>query len=731
MMPNPRFPRFLPVLPLLIIIGCSGSKPAPAVAPSPPPPPSVSTLEEARALRAAGKSGEYLDALLHLSRSSDPFLAARATARLGLAQLEAQRWQEAAMTLSAAAEKTPGIAPFLLLRAAEAELRSGKASDAAATLSRLTMIAPTSTAAAIARVRLPAAFAAASDRAGTDASFEQAFSIGIDELTEEEFAALADGLDAAGRGDLATRMRMRLLADYPQGRLTEETYGKLAAHAASLLDGLPLKDAVDLAAKLARSDRYDQVLDLLERASRMHPAAAEDPQYRAVRLRALFSSRNYERLLAEVAPESLSDPALRLLRARAAWRAERPAEFLEGLAAIERDFPTSREAAEAKVQRARYYMADGGRLDLAAENLRDALAAGATGNDGENLWTLGWVYTLAKRDDEALETLRRYLERFPDADYTSNALFWSGKIHGRNGRMAERDASFAQLTAQYPYSYFSYRAREILTEAGRAANSTMSRANPFPNVETLPSDARLQAVDELMEAGLERDAAREMKRIAADYPEDLAVAFKLADVYARGGEPFRANGVLQRRFREFVRHGGDGIPRRFWEILFPLQYWPILQQEAGRHGLDPFLLASIVRQESGFEPRTVSNAGAVGLMQLMPEEAPDIARRAGLGEVTRDSLFDARVNIALGAAEYAQKLESLGGNHTLAIAAYNAGEKAVGRWLARTPVDDLDVFIESIPYAETRLYVKTVTRNRFEYRRIYESSIAVPQRPAS
>ncbi|HET7711175.1 MAG TPA: lytic transglycosylase domain-containing protein, partial [Thermoanaerobaculia bacterium] len=170
---------------------------------------------------------------------------------------------------------------------------------------------------------------------------------------------------------------------------------------------------------------------------------------------------------------------------------------------------------------------------------------------------------------------------------------------------------------------------------------------------------------------------------------------------------------------------------RFWEILFPLQYWPILQQEAERQRLDPFLLASIVRQESGFEPRTVSNAGAVGLMQLMPEEAPEIAQRAGLGEVTRDSLFDARVNIALGAAEYAQKLESLRGNQTLAIAAYNAGEKAVGRWLARTPIDDLDVFIESIPYAETRLYVKTVTRNRFEYRRIYESSIAVPQRPAS
>jgi soluble lytic murein transglycosylase len=79
------------------------------------------------------------------------------------------------------------------------------------------------------------------------------------------------------------------------------------------------------------------------------------------------------------------------------------------------------------------------------------------------------------------------------------------------------------------------------------------------------------------------------------------------------------------------------------------------------------------------------------------------------------------VNIAIGVAEFAQKLAAEHGNITLAIAAYNAGEDAVGRWIAQQPVDDEDLFVESIPYAETRLYVKTVSRNRFEYRRIYEA----------
>jgi soluble lytic murein transglycosylase len=112
----------------------------------------------------------------------------------------------------------------------------------------------------------------------------------------------------------------------------------------------------------------------------------------------------------------------------------------------------------------------------------------------------------------------------------------------------------------------------------------------------------------------------------------------------------------------------------------------------------------------------VSNAGAVGLMQIMPEEASRIAAAGGLGEVTRATLFDPATNIAVGAAEYSQKLALMNGNHTLAVAAYNAGEDAVRSWKR---ADDIDLFIESIPFAETKLYVKTVNRNRNEYRRIY------------
>ena len=306
----------------------------------------------------------------------------------------------------------------------------------------------------------------------------------------------------------------------------------------------------------------------------------------------------------------------------------------------------------------------------------------------------------------------------------SNSLFWSGKIYERRGERAERDAAWHDLESKYPYSWFSYRARELSGEA-TVAPADVPNGNVFPDLEgqlTSLSDPRLVSVRELASIGLHRDAVREMKLIAAAYPDNLGVQFMLADLYVQGGEPFKANGVLQRKFRQFVRHGGTNVPHRFWEILFPLNYFDIIKAEAERRQIDPYLIASIIRQESGFEPTTVSNAGAIGIMQIMPAEAEHIALLSALPPPTREELFDPKVNIAIGVAEYSQKLSVLNSNPILAIAAYNAGTETVGKWIAQSPVGDVDLFVETIPYAETRLYVKSVSRNRFEYRRIYESS---------
>lgn len=686
--------------------------PAPAVAPEPPPP----TLEDIRKFRIDGKLDLYERGLVTLSTSADARTKQRALALLGLFYIDQKRPEEAIPVLAQAADTYTEVAPWLQLRIAEFQRNAGHFPEGIN--AALAAAVSPSSAATIARLRLPALYAQAGDSPRTDAAIKDASAIPIDELTESEFVDLATNLDKSGRQDLATSVRLRLLEDYPQGRFTEQTFG-LAKVA---VDSLSVDEELSLAKRLAAHDHYDEALDLLRRIAQRAPDAITSTEYKTFRLRALFNSRNYDDVLSEADPRKLKDPSLILLRARAAWRADEPKQFLAGLKRLEKKYPKSSQAAEAKILRAKYYTVDEPKPQRAIADLEKGIKAGGSGTEGEHLWTLGWTYVLAKRYDDALRAFDRYAKQFPDGDYLSNVLFWSGKVHEWRGEIDQRTAAFNQLLASYPYSYYSVRAREILGQP-MTAPLELANGNVFPNVAAeiaAANEPRLQSVTELTWLGLNRDATAELKSVAAAHPENNGIAFKLADLYAESGEPFKAIGVLQRRFRPFVRHGGIGVPHRFWEILFPLKYWDSIRSEAQRRQIDPFLIASIIRQESGFEPTVVSNAGAVGVMQIMPQEAQRIATAGGLQAPSRQQLFDPEVNIAVGVAEYAQKLEVMHGTEVLAIAAYNAGEDVVGKWIAQTPIDDIDLFIESIPYNETRLYVKSVTRNRFEYRRIYE-----------
>lgn len=700
--------------------------PPPAPAPAPvaaPEPPKQLTLDEVRALRTSNQLDAYAAGLAALTQSTDERTRGRASALLALYDIERKRPADALPLLERAATADPLIAPWMRLREVEIHRASGNVADALRIAVGIIRDTPASSAATVARLRLPALYAAGGDPAGTDDALKGASAIAIDALTEEDFVALAKSLAKAGRMDLATPLRMRLLTSFPQGRFTEDTYDHVRDASPSPLDALSFDEELRIAQLLGRNDRYSRAFDLLDRIRERFPReSAASSAFRLVRLRALFNSRRYSDLLAETETVKLNDPALVLLRARAAWRSDRRDVFLAGLTRVEKSFASSPEAVEAKVLRAKYYVTDDVDYDKSIANLAAAVDAGAVGNEGENLWTLGWTYLLAHRDDDALKTFARYAKQFPDGDYLSNCLFWAGKIHMRRGNIAGRDAAWKELQALYPYSYFSYRARQ-LGNAPVIPPNEIANGNVFPDVDAqlaATPEPRLDAVRELAFLGMYRDATREMKSVAAAYPDNLGMQFMLADLYVQGGEPFSANNVLQRKFRQFVRHGGSNVPHRFWEILFPLNYWTTIKTEAERRQIDPYLIASIIRQESGFEPTTVSNADAVGIMQIMPAEAARIATDAGLPPPTREQLFDPAVNIAVGAAEFSQKLAAMHGNPIYAIAAYNAGEDPVGKWIAQTPADDEDLFVESIPYAETRLYVKTVSRNRFEYRRIYE-----------
>ena len=150
---------------------------------------------------------------------------------------------------------------------------------------------------------------------------------------------------------------------------------------------------------------------------------------------------------------------------------------------------------------------------------------------------------------------------------------------------------------------------------------------------------------------------------------------------------------------------------------YPTGLIPIIKMQ-GISGVDPFLVAAIIREESQYDWRAVSRVGAIGLMQVMPTTATAVAQRHHLSDVSREDLFDQETNIRIGVRYVGQLLAQFSGNIAQTIAAYNAGPFVVESWAAAYRGRSEDEFIELIPYQETRQYVKRVLRSYKEYLRL-------------
>jgi soluble lytic murein transglycosylase len=168
-----------------------------------------------------------------------------------------------------------------------------------------------------------------------------------------------------------------------------------------------------------------------------------------------------------------------------------------------------------------------------------------------------------------------------------------------------------------------------------------------------------------------------------------------------------------------LRDAGLPWDRRLLGVVFPFPYREIIVREAEEWGLDPILMASLVRQESAFKRDIRSAAGAVGLMQVMPATGAGLARRLGPAGFRESHLEVPEVNLHLGAAFYRDMSRRYDGRLTLVLSAYNAGPARADRWRRYAEAADPARFVERIPFDETRGYVKNVRRNLAVYGALY------------
>jgi soluble lytic murein transglycosylase len=175
--------------------------------------------------------------------------------------------------------------------------------------------------------------------------------------------------------------------------------------------------------------------------------------------------------------------------------------------------------------------------------------------------------------------------------------------------------------------------------------------------------------------------------------------------------------AVKRAFPQIATVEQDSAPVYFLKMYYPVKYVDSIKKYAARNGLDPYLVMGLILQESSFIPNAKSAVGATGLMQLMPPTAKELAKRLHV-PFGQARLENPEVNVELGTAHLKMLVNMFNGNALLAVASYNAGQGNVLKWKRGAPGRPMDEFVESIPFPETRNYVKRVTMLRSSYARM-------------
>jgi soluble lytic murein transglycosylase len=376
-----------------------------------------------------------------------------------------------------------------------------------------------------------------------------------------------------------------------------------------------------------------------------------------------------------------------------------------------------------------------------------------------------------RRGDQAggLIDLRRIVERYPQGGLAAEALFrqfWALRSgpSARDGlgaleKLEQLESNAATFEQRQQGRYWRARTLQSLEQEDQAALLFEQIAEEGPTgFYGLLSRAKLTALKPERQWSLSPLDVSAAERV---WPLDVATAwadphFRTGLELIRLGKPVGAAelasvgkrtspqtlravfhvlrtagylGTAEVAAKQLVRAGVE-LPtpeeaRHFYQLGFPTTFRDLVELHSKAARVDPNLMQALIREESAFNPRARSATGALGLSQLMPATAVQVAR--GLGRrVTQVGLFDPKQNIRLGSAYLAELVRQFDGNFAYAVASYNAGPTAVNRWIKAMPAAELDEWVENIPFTETRHYVKRVMGSYGAYQLLNGQPAVVP-----
>ena len=320
----------------------------------------------------------------------------------------------------------------------------------------------------------------------------------------------------------------------------------------------------------------------------------------------------------------------------------------------------------------------------------------------------GQIHLRRSELPEAAEVYEQYLSDFPTGRRWQEAAYWAGRTRLQLGNSDLAEQHLRHVLTQ-PIEYYAVMAADLLEvpfDVGLPLGEGASKPGWLSE--------GLARLDALIEAGLEPGAQSEIDRLEARSSGERGPTLHLAEALIERGRTI--DGI---NLGWALLEDAGSWDQQILRVTYPFPYRELVRREAEEWGIDPFMMAAIIRQESAFKADIVSRAGAIGLMQVMPPTGAQLARTHGPNGFTERSLTKPEVNLHLGAAFFVDMSKRYDDELPLVLSAYNAGPTRATRWRRYPEVSDPLRFTERIPFVETRGYVKSVRRNLGLYRALY------------
>ena len=541
----------------------------------------------------------------------------------------------------------------------------------------------------------------------------------------------------------AAEYYQRVYYVYPNSREAADAATALADLKTKLADGYP---PVMPAAMLGRAEK---LLDARRTADAKNELTAAIPQLTGVQkdqarvrigeadFRAGKVSDAFEYLKSLQVEDSEADAERQAYLVRCARHLDKKSDVKAYLDELAHSHPNSEWRLDALTN-----VADQARTDNDTATyipLYRACASGFAKND-RAAWCAWRAAFDAYHTDQAdaRDLLLNFLKTYPTATDTSDALYFLGRLTEKRNALPEARAYYDILVTHFPNTYFSTLAQarlkspELSSVQADASCLSMLQTISWPNRPQFPSftggvlvQKRVTRATMLLASGMHDMAEDELKYGSRNEEGQSNVyAYELAKFASGHGAPDEALRYIKTFAPGYLYMPLDQAPLEFWRLAFPFPFRAAIEHYSQEQGLDPFLVAALIRQESEFNTHSISHANAYGLMQVLPSTGRGIARHFGIRRFSAGDLLTADRNVQFGTYFFKTLLDHSNGEPEKALASYNAGPGRTALWSTWGPFHEPAEFTEVVPFHETRGYIQIVLRNAEVYRRLYAGTKA-------